>query len=247
MDSRELDAFALERDTTLAETDLAAAEVLEEVFVQVVIGLLHIAIHGYPQVIRSTRGSRNELLRRHSGNADAAASEAAEGGDEYVEQAKGQLLRLLPYIGLPSSLIYPMWRELRQACLIAAVYGHDLLRQDVQARILMATAGFRGLPAAEAKLEKAAQKLWQRIASASTRRIQVGKAAVQLMELAERVTDSVLQEFRSGPGVTPEEYAKVLDPEPTPSDVARALQASGKQTLADVVRWSVQSSRHSDL
>eukprot|EP00971_Amphidinium_carterae_P045896 902859-Amphidinium_carterae.1 len=82
MDVAELDPFALERNGTLSGADAALAEVVHDAFVQAALGLLQLAIYGYPGAIRSMSACRNELLRAHGGRQDDAAGEAAQGSGQ---------------------------------------------------------------------------------------------------------------------------------------------------------------------
>eukprot|EP00439_Symbiodinium_sp_Y106_P055910 s2893_g7.t2 len=200
-DTRETDPFALECSPAQADSaalDLAL-EVSGEIFVQIVQALVVLAADGYPRAIRSTPARRNAALRAQHGNAEKAAAEALE--EDCTEELRERLLRLVPIVGLPSSLLYPLWKLLRRTCLVASIFGHDLQQESVLAEVLLAAAGLGATPAGERRLEMAAKALWQRIAGRWAKSLPVAALLAQLLDLQGMADDMVLQHFRDGPGV----------------------------------------------
>lgn len=205
-----------------------ALEVSGEIFVQIVQALVVLAADGYPRAIRSTPARRNAALRAHDGNAENAASEALE-EDDCAEELRERLLRLVPVVGLPSSLLYPLWKLLRRTCLVASLFGHDLQQESVLASVLLAAAGLGATPLGERRLEMAAKALWQRIAGRWAKSLPVAALLAQLLDLQGLADNAVLQHFRDGPGV--QDFRPELDPEPTLADFLQLLREAGRQTL----------------
>jgi len=214
-----------------------AADVAQEAFQNAAKSLLLIAIDGYPRAIRSTLARRNELLRKHCGDAELAAEEALGTAGGFTEEAKQFLLCLVPYIGIPTSVVYPLWKDLRLVCLVAGVFGHDLQDADVQVRVMYAASGITGGAVLGAKaLEKAVQMLWAKVAGPARKVIPVGKVVSGLADIEGKVREAAFAEFRGGPGVTQFEYLLELDPPPTLADFAQLLKDVGVQTVDQVIQ-----------
>jgi hypothetical protein len=82
-----------------------------------------------PTVVR-----RNVLLTVHEGDVDAALGAV---GKQYL--LTGKLSKAaaasVPLVGLAYSTIGPLWDKMRDTCVIAAIYGHDIEDDEVQGRI----------------------------------------------------------------------------------------------------------------
>ncbi|CAE7577492.1 unnamed protein product [Symbiodinium natans] len=236
-DARETDPFALECSPAQADAaaldwrsvtvvDLAL-EVGAEVFVQTVQALVALAAFGHPRAIRSTPARRNSALRQHKGDPEKAAAEAIEEDDS--AELHERLLRLVPVIGLPASLLYPLWTLLRRTCLVASLFGHDLQQEAVLAEVLVAAGGLGTVPAAERRLEIAAKAFWQRIAGRWAKSLPVATLLSEILDVQGNAAKLVLQHFRNGPGV--QDFSQGLDPEPTMADILQLLRDTGRQTL----------------
>eukprot|EP00931_Biecheleriopsis_adriatica_P060719 TRINITY_DN36476_c0_g2_i1.p1 TRINITY_DN36476_c0_g2~~TRINITY_DN36476_c0_g2_i1.p1 ORF type:complete len:263 (-),score=51.27 TRINITY_DN36476_c0_g2_i1:78-830(-) len=236
MDQCELDPFALEGSGPMTEASAALVEVGQESFLRTVQALILIAANGYPRAIQSTFARRNRLLRQHSGHAEAAAEQVLDDEEGYAEEVKEYLLRLLPYIGVPATLIYPLWKQLRKTCLVASLFGHDLRHEAVRVQVLLASAGLQALPELEQAAEKAAERLWQKVAGRAAKLVPVASAVLALADLQSHAASLLLQHFRDGPGVL--EYDAELDPEPALQDFLQLLRDVGQQSLEAVLEGS---------
>lgn len=209
----------------------AAKEVIEtgskvsrEVFVQAMQKLLNLAISGYPRAMRSTRAKRNELLRAQGGgeekHQDAAVELVRSSAAKLSEETKTWVLGLVPYVGLPSKVLYPTWCALRRVCLLAGVYGHDLEAEATKVRMLHAFCGMRSVPIAELVLETAVQAVWEAVAGPAAAFVPVGVLTSKVANVEGHVMAVVGKEqFGEGRRDVPEsEYEQVLDGEPSVED-----------------------------
>ena len=84
--------------------------------------------------VEPTVQRRNVLLTVHAGDVDAALSAV---GRQYL--LTGKLSKAtaasVPLVGLAYSTIGPLWDKMRDCCVIAALYGHDIESEAVQGKI----------------------------------------------------------------------------------------------------------------
>jgi len=73
------------------------------------------------------------LEHRNPIDAIRAAVEHNHGWYRWIWDAT---LRSLPVVGILNSLVVPSWRVLRELCLIAGCFGHDLDDEDIQKAIM---------------------------------------------------------------------------------------------------------------
>ncbi|CAK0869753.1 unnamed protein product, partial [Prorocentrum cordatum] len=201
-------------------------EPLAEAFEAAAAALVPIAGSGYPAAIRSTLSVRNELLRKHLGNVEAAVREALDKEAEFAAEARCFLLVLVPDVGIPAAVAYSLWRQLRVACLLASLHGHDLRSPAVQARVLCAACG--------------AQALWGQVA----RRVPGARAlgalpvvgvVLALGQIRDMGADGMVREFQGGRAyLPPSAYSAELDPEPSLEGLLDLVREVGGQTLAQV-------------
>eukprot|EP00929_Paragymnodinium_shiwhaense_P097105 TRINITY_DN58867_c0_g1_i1.p1 TRINITY_DN58867_c0_g1~~TRINITY_DN58867_c0_g1_i1.p1 ORF type:complete len:372 (-),score=78.82 TRINITY_DN58867_c0_g1_i1:60-1097(-) len=210
------------------EAELAAArakiegakKVSKEAFELGLRRLLNLAIAGYPRALRSTQSIRNELLRRHIGNQDAAVDDVKAQAADLKEEGKTWLLGVIPYVGLPASVLYPTWRALRRCCLLAGTYGLPLYEDWARAKVLHVFCGMRAVPIGECALEKAVQMTWTMVAGPAAAFVPVGMLASKVANVEGHVMGVIghetFTECRTVVG--PEEYILELDAEPTRED-----------------------------
>ncbi|CAE7385978.1 unnamed protein product [Symbiodinium pilosum] len=172
--------------------------------------------------------TRNAALRCHGGDAEKAATDAF--AEDSTEELQERLLRLVPVVGLPASVLYPLWRLLRRTCLVASLFGHDLQQEAVLAQVLAAAGGLGSVPAAERRVETMAKALWQQMAGRWAKALPVASLITQILDLQGKGEQLVIQLFREGPGV--QDFSRELDAEPTLADVLQLLRDTGRQTLA---------------
>jgi len=214
------DANGLAQEKEATETLNQAKEISKEAFANGIKKLLDLCIDGYPRALRSTLARRNELLRQVAGSQDEAADKIKAQAANVSEEAKSWLLGLVPYVGLPAAIIYPMWKQLRRVCLLAAVFGLSLKSEDSKARILHAFAGVRAVPAAEFAVESAVQLVWKAFVGPIAGLVPVGTLVSKIANVEGAVVDAIgrdtFSEVRQP--VTQAEYGQELDPEPTHAD-----------------------------
>mmetsp|Transcript_27774 Transcript_27774/g.82900 ORF Transcript_27774/g.82900 Transcript_27774/m.82900 type:complete len:302 (-) Transcript_27774:229-1134(-) len=214
----------------------SSGEVDETQFSESVTSLVKIAANGYPKALRSTNAKRNEFLRKHNGDADAAATEVKGKGHSLRTEVKDFLFGLIPYIGLPVSVLKPLWVELRRGCLIAAIYGHDLSKEETQARVLlMLGVAQGGEKMKEKSLELAIKFLWsvlcKKCGLSLARRIPVGKMA-SVLDFADKAKEALVNEFKPDASEVPESvYSEVLDEKPSTRDLLDLVKEGGVLSL----------------
>jgi len=215
-----------------------AKEISKEVFMLGLQRLLNLAIEGYPRAVRSTVGRRNELLRRCGGDQDAAVERIADSAAKLSEEGKTWVLGLVPFVGLPSSILYPTWTLLRRVCLVASTYGHDLKDESVRAKILGIFAKMRSVPVAEYTLECAVQAVWVAFAGPAANFIPVGALVSKVANVEGHVLGMLGKEtFEEGRRLVPEaDYLLELDPEPGVNDYVEL--AKDGLTYAAVRTWA---------
>lgn len=236
--SVESDEGATDPEMKAVKLASQAAEVGQEAFTQAAKVLVALAIDGYPRAIVSIHSKRNKLLRKHSGDARKVAGISMEKNGSFLEEAKHYLLALVPGIGIPAVLVYPFWVRLRRVCLIAALFGHHLQDEAVQAKIMYAAAGieggFRG-HTAERTLNAAVGAVWRSIAGPVTKFLPVGALVSYLASVEGRMNEAVINAFEDGPGVTQLEYMMELDEVPTWNDFLQLLKDGGVHTAEQAI------------
>lgn len=224
----------------LSDTKLPSSENIEEAkliykeaFVTGLQRVLEVAISGYPKALRSTASRRNELLREFNGDQDAAVEKVSEMASDLREEGKTWVLGLVPYIGLPASILYPTWMALRRICLLAGVYGLDLESEQTQAHVLHVFAGVGSVPTTEWLLEAAAQKVWEMFAGPVAGMLPVGALVSKVANVEGHVVNAVgakeFDEFRQE--VPADVYRQMLDPEPTMKDYLELAKQGSSAAL----------------
>lgn len=86
--------------------------------------------------IQSTIERRNRYLLEFQGDQVAATDAAISRNNTLLRKLKIMSAGAVPYIGSPTSQSISLWHQLREISLIAALHGHDVHDEDVQAKIL---------------------------------------------------------------------------------------------------------------
>jgi len=213
--------------------------VAETAFLKIVRQLVVVAVDGYPKALQSSISKRNKLLIKTNGDADAAIGKVLNPSmnKSFQEEVKEFLLVLIPYVGVPAAIIYPLWKQLRRACVVAALFGHDLQAESVQARIIYDVAGVKaGSVAAVKVLEKASQGLWVALAGPKAKIIPVGKICSTLADIEGKANKLMVEDFKQGKrDIPPEEYNEQMEEEPTLEEIAAVLKEKGQQTMEQVI------------
>jgi len=212
--------------------------VAETAFVKVVRQLVEVAVDGYPRALQSSIAKRNKLLIKTNGDVDAAIEKILNPSmnKTFQEEVKEFLLILIPYIGVPAAIIYPLWKQLRRACVVAGLFGHDLHDESVQSRIMYDVAGVKAGSVAGIKvLEKAAQGLWVALAGPKAKIIPVGKLCSALADIEGKANKIMVEDLKQGKKeIPPEEWNMQMDEEPTINQMAEVIKEKGQQTLDQV-------------
>ena len=196
-----------------ASPDGASVEAVgKEAFVHGIQRVLELAIHGFPRALRSTLSRRNALLREHEGDVEAAV--AASMATTPSDQVKEFLLSMVPYVGMPATIIVPMWRACG-LCLLSSVRGPTSWRGRQRVRLLYAFGGVNVANAGEAALGAAAQAVWTKLAGPLAGTVvPVGALVQSLAECAVAAQQAGLVDFADGARAVPrDEYADELDAE----------------------------------
>lgn len=220
-----------------------AKEISKEVFKAAMSKVLTLAIEGYPRGLRSTMANRNELLRETNGDQEAATEIIKARAAALSEEGKSWLIGLVPYVGLPASVLYPTWKIMRRVCLLAAVMGLDLSLEDTRGRILHAFAGLRSVPAAEFAVETVVQAIWVLFAGPIAGVIPVGMLVTKVTNIEGAVLGQVGSDTfseKSRP-IPKEEYLPELDPEPTSADYIALAKEGTSAALLTV--WGTMTER----
>lgn len=221
--------------------------VTEEGFTKASLALVKLAADGEPGILRSTYAKRNELLREHSGDQHAAALAVKEKGSSLASELREVVLGLIPYVGLPLAMAKPMWASLRRACLIAAIYGHNLKKEEVLGSIMMVVCGTGAKEKLfEKGLETSARLAWQllckKLGFGLVAKLPVGKLVAVLPDFEGAARQELLDKFKEGRQEVPESvYKEVLDTRPSASDVVKALQKKGKKKVEDFLAPRMQT------
>mmetsp|Transcript_93404 Transcript_93404/g.166158 ORF Transcript_93404/g.166158 Transcript_93404/m.166158 type:complete len:260 (-) Transcript_93404:32-811(-) len=230
-DEMELDPFALEHHGSQPEAAVQLAQLGQESFLFGVQALLLLAIDGYPRAIRSTRARRNELLRLYNGNARSSVEAAVDSQDDFLTEARDFLIQLVPSVGMPVSILYPLWKNLRMLLLVAGLFGHNLEGEEVKTHVICASVGLQSVPKAENTIEKALEVLWRRLAGSIAKLVPASHIILQVLDLESRAITSFIDHFSDGPGVSETEYLQELDPDVGLKEFLELLREIGAQSL----------------
>lgn len=130
-------------------------EKIQEILTKIFKQLLYLAITGVnspeyvpsfiaiwsPVAIESTISRRNRYLRECKGNQIEATEKCILRNHGPMRRFKIGGLETIPYLGAMAGHTVNLWHQLREITLIAAIHGHDVLKDDVQAKILSCLVG----------------------------------------------------------------------------------------------------------
>jgi len=231
-----------------------ANQVSKLAFENTISSLVLVAGNGYPRALRSTLAIRNELLRRHHGDVEAAAQEVVNDSPTFIAEARQYLMVLVPEIGIPAMIVIALWSQLRKACLVAALFGHDLTNPDVQVRILYASAGSKvGASIAKAGLVKATEFLWAKVVAKAglgsmAHMVPATAIVLALADIQDRVDQGVIEEFREGRRYLLEShYRPVLDAEPSFLDFMDLIREIGTQSLSETIAKGTELAQNAEV
>merc|ERR1712194_243454 len=144
--------------------------------------------------------------------------------------------------GIPATIVNALWSQLRTACLVAALHGHDLRDPDVQVRVLHAAAGSKvGASLARAGLIKATEVLWEKVAARAglqsiARMVPATAMVLAMADIQDRGSQGMIEEFREGRKYLLEShYRPVLDAEPSLMDFMDLIREIGAQSLTQAI------------
>lgn len=85
---------------------------------------------------------RNVLMTRNSGDVEKSLGQVTNKG-LLTDRLPGLAASSIPFVGVAYNMINPVWEQMRAVCLVAALYGHDMESDDIQAQILTCVMGDR--------------------------------------------------------------------------------------------------------
>lgn len=225
-------------DDATAEVLGQASQVTKEAFEKGIMKILNLSIQGYPHAIRSTAAKRNELLRKYEGRQGPAVEDIKAQAAAITEEAKTWILGLVPFVGLPASVLWPTWRLLRRVCLMAGVYGHDLDMEETRAKVINAFGGLRAVPAAEFAVEHAVQLVWRSFVGPVAKLVPVGILVSKVANIEGAVMAVVGQEtFSEGQRSIPEEvYREPLDSQPRAQDYLELTKTGAEYAMLQALK-----------
>jgi hypothetical protein len=87
--------------------------------------------------IESTFALRDQYLKEFLGSSDLAVEAAIERShSNMTRKVASAVSSFIPIVGTPTNYSITLWHQLREAALIAALYGHDLHDSQVKMKIL---------------------------------------------------------------------------------------------------------------
>eukprot|EP01047_Picozoa_sp_COSAG01_P025373 COSAG01_NODE_1599_length_9768_cov_27.481849_4_plen_1677_part_00 len=182
--------------------------------------------------VEPTLVRRNYLLTLRKGNVEEALAMVTFRG-LLTDHLPNLTASAVPFVGVAYGVIQPIWMQMRDVCLVAALYGHDIEDEDVKARILECVTGDLAERAAagsdvqvsvrvkDAVVKKSIHKLSTKITTelaarqASALAISSGPVAPVLNYIYRSAVDKELGEIHTrarevfaaeAPGVPPEAY-----------------------------------------
>ena len=188
-----------------------------------------------PTVVR-----RNVLLTVHGGDVDLALGAV---GKQYL--LTGKLSKAaaasVPLVGLAYSTIGPLWDKMRDTCVIAAIYGHDIEDDEVQGRIfqcvgeMMFEKGESG-GGTSAIVKSVGKKITARISQRSASSAAINStpflgAAVNIV--IQKTIATELREVQSTAMVTFKDGGRVIPKEEYLVEDSEALQAGKLRYISD--------------
>eukprot|EP00808_Paulinella_micropora_P030529 g64451.t1 len=180
-------------------------------------------------LIESTKARAARLLEEY-GDPETAMDEAHKNSYSWSSSFQQLVLGSMPYVGAASSLIFPMWLEIREVALVAALRGYDVEEEDIKVRILLCAMAAGGEVMGKVAIQKAAkiaaEKVAQRVGSelaqsAVSKFIPVGAVYAMVVEDSERA-------FEKAKAIFPPNLQRQIDEDSalTPFELRRALRGS---------------------
>jgi len=79
-------------------------------------------------------------LKEHNGDIKRAIEVAIAKNHSFSAKLTRASIASIPIVGIPPALVMPLWRQLREISLIAALNGHDVQSEQVQQKIIRCLA-----------------------------------------------------------------------------------------------------------
>lgn len=102
--------------------------------------ILYYCIYGVPYLSQSCKERCARYLREYDGDIKQAIDAAISKNHSFYAKITRAFIVSLPIVGIPPALVMPLWRQLRDIALIAALNGHDVESEEVQKRIIRCLA-----------------------------------------------------------------------------------------------------------
>eukprot|EP01124_Arcella_intermedia_P026363 TRINITY_DN4937_c0_g1_i1.p1 TRINITY_DN4937_c0_g1~~TRINITY_DN4937_c0_g1_i1.p1 ORF type:complete len:296 (-),score=49.41 TRINITY_DN4937_c0_g1_i1:214-1101(-) len=102
--------------------------------------LLELAIQGSSNLgVKSTTNRYYQYMNKYK-TLENALSKLKTKSNGWKKKVKCSVINSIPVLGLPPSLIGPLWHNLRMICLVAALYNHNLHAPETQNKVLSCLA-----------------------------------------------------------------------------------------------------------
>ena len=190
--------------------------------------------------VEPTLVRRNVLLTVHDGEVDLALGAV---GKQYL--LTGRLSKAaassVPLVGLAYSLIGPLWDKMRDTCVIAAIYGHDIENDEVQGRIFQCVGEMmfekgEGGGATSAIVKSVSKRITARISQRSASSVAINStpflgAAVNVV--IQKTIASELREVQSTAMVTFKDGGREIPREEYLVEDSELLQAGKLRYITD--------------
>jgi len=102
--------------------------------------ILKYCISGVPYLSQSCKERCSRYLREHNDDIKSAIKSAISRNHSFYAKFTRAAIGSIPIIGIPPALFMPLWRQLREISLIAALTGYDVDSKEVQSKIIRCLA-----------------------------------------------------------------------------------------------------------
>lgn len=147
---------------TAQDKDSLSVRIIESM----VVNLMDPVVYGVTsqngvKLLESTADHRDRLLAEHQGDVEAAldAVSQVEPGSQWAQKVSKAILGAVPFAGPVSSLVIPLFVQMREIALVASMRGYDITDDDIKSKILMCIVVGAGTALPKQALNLAASKV----------------------------------------------------------------------------------------
>lgn len=88
-------------------------------------------------LLKRTLPPRDRYLMEHFGDGEKALQTEHERAYTFGSSLQRMVIGALPFVGPASSLVWPLFVQLREVALVAALRGYDVEDDDIKSRIIL--------------------------------------------------------------------------------------------------------------